>query len=76
LTLGLRYENFGQVANALLYPALRIRPGKISGAESREHGQQGFGPAFEAGLVATRVTRSITVVPLRRRETVWRAAAG
>ena len=71
LTLGLRYENFGQVANALSYPAFAgfdaekfLLPNHVN-TDNKD-----FGPAF--GLAWSPVLRAPLLSRLFDGKTVWR----
>jgi hypothetical protein len=57
LTLGLRYENFGQFANALPYPAFAgFDQGQLLARREVNQDNKGFGPAF--GLAWSPTARS------------------
>src|SRR5262249_34522845 len=57
LTLGLRYENFGQFANALPYPAFAgFDQSQLLARREVNQDNKGFGPAF--GLAWSPTTRS------------------
>jgi hypothetical protein len=72
LTLGLRYENFGQFANALPYPAFAgFDPGQLLARRQVNQDNNGLGPAF--GLAWSPTTRSGWLGRLfGNGKTVWR----
>jgi outer membrane receptor protein involved in Fe transport len=71
LTLGLRYENFGQVANALRYPAFAgFDAEKFLLPNHLNTDNKNFGPAF--GLAWSPVLRTPLLSRLFDGKTVWR----
>jgi outer membrane receptor protein involved in Fe transport len=72
LTLGLRYENFGQVANALKYPAFAgFDPANFLKPNRVDTDNKDFGPAF--GLAWSPTFRSSWLRKLfGENKTVWR----
>lgn len=72
LTLGLRYENFGQLANALPYPAFTgFDPGQFLARREVDTDNRDFGPAV--GLAWSPALRSGWLGRLfGNRKTVWR----
>jgi hypothetical protein len=71
LTLGLRYENFGQMANALRYPAFAgFDPEKFLLPNHVNTDNKDFGPAF--GLAWSPVLRAPLLSRLFDGKTVWR----